>query len=111
MRAFGQARRSVWMFSTGFAAGLLLGLAYSASVDHAEGHVSVSFQFPDREQVQVDLTYDEVLRLTEQSYMIDFWIHGVLAKLKLPPEWKSDRMLNCILSKCHPILKEWRPAV
>lgn len=48
--------------------------------------VTVFFEFPGREAVRVDLTYDETVELIHQklNYDIDFWVYGALKKARLP---------------------------
>lgn len=54
--------------------------------------VTVIFEFPDRDPVRVDLTYEETVPLVgdKLNYKIEFWVHGALLKAKLASTVSRD---------------------
>jgi hypothetical protein len=64
---------------------LLVSLVITAPAAALGERVTVTFEFPDREPVRVDLTYEETVELIHEklNYDLRFWVSGALKKARL----------------------------
>jgi hypothetical protein len=63
----------------------LMALTFASSASAVGERVTVIFEFPAREPVRVDLSYEETVPLVgdKLNYKIDFWVRGALIKAQL----------------------------
>jgi len=66
-------------------AAVVVALAWALPTFAVGERVTVFFEFPDRDPVRVDLTYEETVPLVNDklNYKINFWVRGALLKAKL----------------------------